>query len=252
MDVIRVSIGSEPLQLIPMLVLKSSILRRTRRPVEFSESWNPEQGWHPVLAEKTPLKSGTRFSGWRWIVPELYENQGKAIYLDADQLLLVDIAELWEKLESDKMFAAVCNVDPAGLWGKRTLEKSGKKFRDKVQTSVMVMSCRQCEWVAEKLFQDVNVGRMEYSNLMQAAFLPRNRIQELTPRWNDFGIVRHDTRLIHYSHVGSQPYRNPNHPCAGVFETELRYAVDSGMVTKEMLEREAENRHIHKHWLKAA
>ncbi len=235
-----------------MLVLKSSILRRTQNPVEFSESWNPEQGWHPLLESKTPLKSGTRFSGWRWIVPELYGNQGKAIYLDADQLLLADIAELWETLESDKMFAAVCNVDPSGLWGNKTLEKSGKKYRNKVQTSVMAMNCRQCEWDAEQLFQEVYVGRTEYSSLMQAAFLPRDRIQELTPRWNDFGIVRSDTRLLHFSHVRSQVYRNPEHPAAHVFEKELRFAVDSGMVTKEQLKQESENRHINKHWLKAA
>ena len=117
---------------------------------------------------------------------------------------------------------------------------------------MMVMSCLQCEWNTESLFRDVAIERRKYSDLMQAAFIPRDRIQELSPRWNDFGIVMPDTRLVHFSHVRSQVYRNPDHPSADLFEKELRFAVESGMVTKEVLEQEAENRHIHKYWLRAA
>lgn len=242
------SIGSEPMQLIPALVLKSSILRRTQHPVEFTESWSPDSGWSRSLTDKPSLKSGTKFSGWRWVVPEVYGNTGKAIYLDADQVVLADIAELWGMLDSGMMFGAVCNVDPAGLWGKTTLAKSRKRYKNKVQTSVMVMNCRQCEWDTEKLFMDVHVGRLQYRDLMQADFLPRDRIQEISPRWNDFGIVLPETRLVHYSHVASQPYRNPDHPTARVLENELRYAIESGSVSRDLLSEEADKRHIHRRW----
>src|SRR3990167_3273822 len=156
-EAIRVSVGSEKNQWLPTLVLVSSIMRRTGRRVEFTYSWTPDAGWHPLFADAPKLQHGTAFSGWRWLVPELYGHEGRAIYVDADIVFLADVAELWNALPTNKMFAAVTDADPDGLWGKTTLAKSGKKFRGKPQTSVMVMDCRACGWDFRRLFKDVEM-----------------------------------------------------------------------------------------------
>lgn len=225
MDVIHVSIGSEPKQSVPAAVLRSSILRRTSRPVVFSASWMPESGWHPAITEAPALRPGTAFSGWRWLVPRLYANRGKAIYLDADQVVLSDIGELWDVLEPGKSFAAV--TDAIGFFGKKKKPEPGA-----IQTSVMVMDCERCDWDPIALFKDVEAGRLPYKTLMQAKFLPREAVQTIDPAWNHFGIRNDDTKLLHWSHVDSQPYRRPEHPTASVFREELHAAIRAGHVTR--------------------
>lgn len=223
-DVIRVSIGTEPKQYIPGEVLKSSILRRATRPVVFSESWTKSGGWNKAIADLPKLRPGTAFSGWRWIVPTLYGWRGKAIYLDADQVVLGDIGDLWDALEEGKSFAAVCNAE--GFFGKKVPEPGA------VQTSVMVMDCDRCRWSPLKLFHDVETGKLKYKDLMQARFLDREEIQEIDPSWNHFGMRDERTKLLHWSHVASQPYRKPTgHPTAYVFEDELHHAIRVGLIS---------------------
>ena len=224
MDVIRISIGTEPMQYIASEVLKSSILRRTSQPVEFSESWTPNGGWHPAMQELPRLPRGTKFNVWRWCVPGVYANRGKAIYLDADQVVLDDIAKLWNALLPGNTFAAVCNAQ--GIFGKKKPEPGA------VQTSVMVMDCDLCRWDIRELSARVVRGEMEYRDLMQARFIHRSDIQELPPEWNHFGIHTEGTKLLHWSHVASQPYRKPNHPTAHIFREELHAAIRAGHVTR--------------------
>jgi lipopolysaccharide biosynthesis glycosyltransferase len=38
---------------------------------------------------------GYSFSGFRWAIPESCNFEGRAIYMDADVIVLCDIAELW-------------------------------------------------------------------------------------------------------------------------------------------------------------
>lgn len=223
-DVIHISIGSEPSQEIAAAVLRSSILRRTSRPVAFSTSWDPSQGWHPAMQEVPRLKRGTGFNTWRWLVPRLYANRGRAIYLDADQVVLADIGELWDQLQPGKIFA--CVTDAVGIFGKKIPEPGA------VQTSVMVMDCESCDWNPGALFDQVLKDQMPYKDLMQARFLERGRIQSIDPAWNHFGIHRPDTKLLHWSHVASQPYRNAKHETAGIFKQELHASIRAGHVTR--------------------
>lgn len=233
-EVIRISIGTEPSQLIPCEVLKSSILRRTSRPVEFSHSWTPSQGWHPLMPR---LKHGTKFSGWRWAVAENYGRTGKAIYLDADQIVLADIVELWDSLPAGKAFAAVINA--VGIFGKKTPEPNH------VQTSVMVMDCSHPVWdSAARCLAAVASGGRTYRELMQAAFVSRENIHDLPPEWNLFGVECAGANLIHYSHVGSQPWRNKRHPAAALWQCELSAAIAAGHLGLETLREECAAGHV--------
>ena len=223
MEIIRVSIGTEPMQHIPCEVLKASILRRTNRPVEFSQSWDKANGWHPAMKELPRLK-GTKFSRWRWLVPALYANRGKAIYLDADQVVLSDIGELWDALRPGYAFAAVKNAQ--GIFGKKQPEPGA------IQSSVMVMDCERCDWTALKFCNKVARGEMDYRDLMQAKWLQDADIQELDPAWNHFGIRNTGTKLLHWSHVASQPYRKAQHPTAPIFREELHEGIKAGLVNR--------------------
>ena len=240
-EVIRVSIGSEPMQLIPTLVLKSSIVRRTKSLVEFTTSWEPERGWHILIKTIPRLKNGTAFNTWRWCVPGVYGYRGKSIYLDSDQIVLADIAELWEALPAGKMMACVKNA--IGVFGKKKIPEPNKN-----QTSVMVINNELAMWNSKALVKEVNEGRLSYADMMQAAWLTPDEVHELDPAWNHFGVRNRETKLLHYSHVKSQPFRDPRHPAAGVWGQELRAAIESGFVTLELLRSEIAAGNIHQEW----
>jgi hypothetical protein len=238
---IRIAIGSEPMQWVAAEVLKHSILRRTTRPVEFLESWTRPGGWHPVFKMLPPLRGGTAFNVWRWALPSLYDH-GKAIYLDADQIVLSDIGELWDSLAVPGPHAIACVCNAVGIFGKKKIPEPGK-----VQTSVMVANVDQLRMlqVAGRVQSRAVDGSLPYADLMQAAWIPRAKVLELPPEWNHFGIVRPETKLVHFSHVASQPYRCPDHPHAETFARELRECVESGILTTVDLGREAERGYLH-------
>lgn len=235
---VRISIGSEAKQLIPQKVLEWSITRRTSRPVEFTSNYYPDRS-NPISAAAPKLKQGTKFSEWRWLVPKQYNCEGKAIYLDADQIVLSDIGELWDSIDekSEKWFSAVVNA--IGVFGNKIPELN------KVQTSVMCMNLKKCNWDFTTLAKDVRNNRMTYAQLMQAAWVAREFVVELDPAWNHFGIVRPGTKLVHFSHVSSQPYRRPDHPHRETFQNELRSAVFEGYIEKQLVFDEIAMKHLH-------
>lgn len=114
-EVIKIFIGCDPnnCDLEQMMVLEYSIRKHTKQNIEINWmqlSHNPESfwftnqetgdGWHTE-------KWATPFSGFRWAIPELCNFEGRAIYMDADVLILCDIAELWNHpIEGDAIVAA--------------------------------------------------------------------------------------------------------------------------------------------------
>lgn len=241
LEPIRVSIGSEPRCWLCAEVLKSSIVRRTERTAVFSESWTQRLKWHPLMDWGPNPKRGTRFSKWRWVVPQLYGFKGKAIYLDSDQVVLADIAELWNALPAGKAIAAVCNVNGNDWWGyPNTIVSAGKRYKDKIQTSVMVMDCVRCDWDFPYIAK-----KNSYADLMQGEFIDRAEVAELDPQWNRFGRCDKGTKLLHWSHVATQPQKNPAHPTAHIFRAELEAAIEAGHVRPEDVNEEIDRGHVH-------
>jgi hypothetical protein len=188
------------------------------------------------------LKRGTRFNTWRWLVPELY-GSGKAIYLDADQIVLTDIAELWNAITARCAIAAVRRA--VGFFGKKAPDP------DKVQSSVMVMHCEALRQLAPtERISDVHQGNLAYRSLMQAEWIPHEQVLELPPEWNHFGIVTPGTKLCHWSHVASQPYRNPDHPTADFFYQELLASIQASHVRLEDVREATRGGHLATSYLK--
>jgi lipopolysaccharide biosynthesis glycosyltransferase len=259
---IRVAIGSEPEQRIAAEVLKASILYRTEYKVVFSESWTYERGWDARIRNHDHL-GGTLFSFWRWLVPQVFGMKGKAIYLDSDQMVMSDINELWNSLPHGKHIAAV--IGAQGHFGGKKPEPMA------VETSVMVMDCELCAWNPKSLYDMVKEDRMsrwcedrirffgesfvhrpksDYAALMQAAWIPRGQIAELDPGWNYFNTHKPGlTKLLHWSCVRDQPYRNPDHETAPLFIAELQRAIKDGQIDPGIVREEVELEHIDKSYL---
>jgi hypothetical protein len=226
-------IGTEASQFVPERVLEHSIRAHTRAPLE-------------ILPRRQSLRrrGGTRFGFVRFCVPALCGYRGRAIYLDADQLVLADVQELADSLDAEHAVALVQR--PEGSFAGRPLEPRN-------ETSVMVLDCgKLATWDPERMFARVapngaalRAGEIHYRDFMRLSWLDPALIQPLDPRWNHYNLARADTKLVHFSHVRGQPWRRPGHPLTELWESWLRRALAAGALGRAALLRGALRGHLH-------
>ncbi len=102
-ETIRVFVGCDPnnCDLEQMMVLEYSIRKHTRAQVDIvwmQLSRDPDSFWYANPEAKEGWNSSkwvTTFSGFRWAIPAYCDYSGKAIYMDADVLILSDLSDLW-------------------------------------------------------------------------------------------------------------------------------------------------------------
>lgn len=217
MDTIRIFVGSEPCQRdhYAERVLEHSIRKHATGPVDITfmragDSWwettrdGKDGTWRVGAAVeggwvKKPGSWGTGFSGFRWAIPYLCHDEGYAIYLDADQLVLDDIRELWE-------------MRPAKGKGIRCISHN--------RTDVMVMDCawfKQQNWPPPEVMKRSGWRTFEYLGMIHS----RYGVDDTLPvEWNDCDGRRYSAKksckLIHYTTVPDgqpwRPYPNIEYP----------------------------------------
>lgn len=213
---IRVYIGTEPMQKLACEVLKYSIQSRASEPVEFFE-----------ITDKTVRHAMTGFSFARWHVPKLAKENGdsQVIYMDADIVVLDDIAEL-SRITGEKPALARPTAD-------------GRYF-----TSVMRLDCTRLNWDPGSLHTvaciDGAVPEWLHNSVMWAAGSSpwRADFGELSARWNDMDVVKDGTKAIHFTDLKRQPWRYAGHPFGRVFQTELVAALKDGHILRSDLQHE--------------
>ena len=220
MSAIRVFIGTEPKTEIARKVLEHSIRRRTAAEVVFRPMIGQE--WEYSLEG---IKVGTGFSLRRWMIPAACDFSGKAIYLDADQIVLGDIADLWAYLPDDAPETIACSYQQ-------------DKYSPKVpvpQTSVMVMDCEKAQKFQEfnlvTLLRLLRQDNKRYGGLMHANWLtpPAKQIPKF---WNHLNEHNEKTKLLHYTKEPEQPWYMPTHPLAHLWQAELEVAIADRIVDK--------------------
>lgn len=195
-SIIKVFVGCDPnnCDLEQMMVLDFSINKHTTAPVEIvwmqlsrdpNSYWysNPEkgEGWN---TSKWP----TPFSGFRWAIPEYCEFSGKAIYMDADMIILDDLAKLWNHpIEGSSIVAA-------------------KSYADMTRLCTCLWDCSQAKSMispVEKLRKDPN------SHKKMMRFLKKNK-HLIEPYQDNYNCVDgedlsiEEIKILHYSDMGTQ------------------------------------------------
>lgn len=234
---LTVYIGTEDDQMIPQKVLEYSIHKNARRPVK-------------VRAVKQQIErvGGTNFGFVRFFVPQMNDYQGKAIYLDADQLVFTDINELADLLDDQHSIALV--NQPKGTFGAKPVGQHN-------QTSVMALDCAKLhDWDPNTMFlhvvpnrAELAPGQIHYRDFMMLTWFDQSKIQPIDPRWNHFNIVEPDSKLTHFSYVRSQPWKNPSHPLTEFWGKWLKEAIHAGAVGRIELLKEILRGAIHRRFL---
>ncbi len=168
-DVLRIFIGYDPRQPISLNVLQSSIYRKSSKPVAIV----------PLVLPTLPLKREglTPFTYSRFLVPHLCGYEGWALFLDADMILMDDIAKLFD-MKDDKYAAMV---------SKNTI-----KFE---WASAILFNCSKCKVLTPEFIETA-------PRLHDMSFLPESEVGDLPREWNH--LIGYDEpcanpKLIHYT-----------------------------------------------------
>ena len=200
----KVFVGYDPREDIAYQVCKHSIARRNKevlvRPLVQKEL--REAGWYTRPVD--PLSS-TEFTFTRFLIPELCDYKGWALFMDCDMILLTDIQELFD--QANEKYAVMCvhhDYTP-----REGLKMDGQKqsiYPRKNWSSVMLFNCGHPsnKQINSSVVNDTNItGKY----LHRFSWLKDSEIGELSHEWNwltDWYKEPEDgkPKLLHYTEGG--------------------------------------------------
>ena len=138
---INIFIGYDSKERVAFNVLSYSILKHSTRPVSITPIYlkNIKDNF---TRERSNIES-TEFSFSRFIVPHLMNYKGWVLFMDCDQLMMTDVAELW-RLRDEKYAVQVCKHDYIPRTEKKFLGQTQTKYVKKNWSSFMLMNCDKC------------------------------------------------------------------------------------------------------------
>ena len=206
----KVFVGWDSREDIAYQVCKHSILTKQLdadvRPLKQQEL--RDAGWYTRPVDKL---ASTEFTFTRFLVPELANFKGWAVFMDCDMILTTDISELFN--QADDKYAVMCvqhDYTP-----KEGIKMDGQKqtvYPRKNWSSVVLFNCAHPS--NARLTQDmVNDPELNGAYFHRFSWLKDEEIGELDHTWNYLVGVYDDIetpKLIHYTEGGPwfENYRN--------------------------------------------
>jgi hypothetical protein len=234
---IRVFVGADDSQLVPAAVLEHSIRKHASRPVEFTVMKDM-----PVPTPKDPAnRPRTGFSFYRFLIPKLSGYQGRAVYLDCDMQVFADMAELWDIPFDGHTVLCTNQPQPPEQW------RDDPNFKPGRHLAVMMLDCSRLQWDVDEIVRGLDEGKYGYTQLMSdLCIVPQEQIAERIPtEWNSLEQYEPGrTKLLHYTVVPTQPWKNDKNPLAGIWMSEFREAVAAGAVDPEVVRQSIEAGHV--------
>jgi hypothetical protein len=227
---IKIFIGSVEASLLERKVLIYSLHRNSSRNLDIyilngTHNTIERDGFLPESAPmsiKVKYQNVTEFSNYRFLIPEVCDQKGRAIYLDSDMIALGDIGELFDAEMHDQNFLA----KPASY---------GDTEQAQWGLSVMLMDCSKTHFYLDQYYDEIDAGLYGYSDLHQMLpkFLSYHpfSIGSIDPRWNEFDFQLKDTKLIHYTNLYAQPWKYRAHPFGNIWFDYFEQARRAGFIT---------------------
>ncbi|MBT3548560.1 MAG: glycosyltransferase [Gammaproteobacteria bacterium] len=138
---IQVFIGYDSKEKVAFNVLAYSILKNSTKPVSITPIYLPNI--RNIFKRERNSLSSTEFSFSRFMLPYLMNYEGWGIFMDCDQLMIGDIAKLWE-LRDDKYAVQLCKHDYQPEEDKKFLGQVQTKYEKKNWSSFMLMNSEKC------------------------------------------------------------------------------------------------------------
>lgn len=149
------------------------------------------------------LMASTEFTFTRFLIPELMNFNGWALFIDCDMILTTDIKELFD--QADDRYAVMCvQHDYTPKQGVKMDGQQQTVYPRKNWSSVMLINCSHPsnKSLNKELVNDPNIGG---AYLHRFSWLKDEEIGELDHTWNYLVGVYNDIdvpKLIHYTEGG--------------------------------------------------
>jgi Glycosyl transferase family 8 len=222
----RVFCGLDESQIVAARVLEYSIRKHASRPVRFFPMLNV-----PTPEPKDPKNRGrTGFSFSRFHIPKLAGYRGRALYVDADMQVFADLAELWDLPFEDSKVMCTRQDAPPAQWRDSSWFKPGR------QMSVMLLDCSRLDWDVGQIVSGLDESAYTYEQLMfELCIVPSGEINDnIPPEWNHLEHYEPGkTKLLHYTVVPTQPWKNDKNPLRDLWEPEFEEARNAGVVRRD-------------------
>jgi hypothetical protein len=226
----RVFCGLDETQLVAARTLEYTIRKHASRPVRFYPMLNV-----PTPVPKDPSNRGrTGFSFARFQIPKLSGYKGRALYVDADMQVFSDLADLWEIPFDGAKVMCTRQDEPPPQW------KDLSWFHPGRQLSVMMLDCERLDWDIEEIVGGLDEGRYTYEQLMfELCIVDAEAItDDLPPEWNHLEHYEPgQTKLIHYTVVPTQPWKNDRNGNRELWERDFAEALAAQVVHEDEVER---------------
>lgn len=225
---IKIFVGTTDAQGLASRVLEYSIKTTTQSPVEFCGLDQANREYRSphanVNKEKTP------FSFQRFLIPELCNYKGKAIYLDSDMLVLRDIHDLWSTPMGEHDLLA-CNPNPS--------------TDRKPHYSVMLLDCNQLDWCIDGIIDDLDRNKLSYDMLLNKMVIAKNPALEISWHWNSLeNYIEGKTALLHFTDMQSQPWIDGDNPLGYLWVQQLIAALQAGFISHTLVLQHIDNRWV--------
>lgn len=229
-DRIRVFIGSGEASLVERKVAIYSLRKHTKCDLDIyvfngthnAIEINDQEPIPAPMSLKIKYQNITEFSLYRYLIPQICNYQGRAIYIDSDTVCLTDISELFETALNGNDFLA--KREAADKWG----------------LSVMLIDCERCRFDLEAYCSEIDQKLYSYFdfNQMNSRFLQYHSfsIAELDPKWNQFDSYDAETKLIHYTNLYTQPWKAADHPFGELWFQYFNEALEARILTERDIE----------------
>jgi len=156
----------------------------------------------------------------RILIPELLPDCDKAIYMDADTLVVSDLGGLWSADLGDNLVAGVID----GFVEQEELDDIEMPRNDYINSGVLTMNLAawRRDGIADRIFAKVReTAKSRYLDQTALNAVVRGRVIFLGREWNFFSdryveIERRLPKVIHYA-GSAKPWRYKRVPFADVF-----------------------------------
>ncbi|MGX5800881.1 glycosyltransferase family 8 protein [Bradyrhizobium sp. Arg314] len=156
----------------------------------------------------------------RILIPEILPDCDKAIYMDADTLVVSDLSGLWSADLGDNLVAGVID----GFVEQEELDDVGMSRNEYINSGVLTMNLAawRSEGITDRIFAKVReTDHSRYLDQTALNTVVRGRVLFLDREWNFFSdryvqIERRLPKVIHYAGA-AKPWRFKRVPFADVF-----------------------------------
>jgi hypothetical protein len=219
----RIFVGGDESEDVAARVLEHTIRKHASGPVRVTIMRD-----YVIPVPKDPKnRARTKFSFYRFRIPELCGHRGRALYVDSDMQVFRDVAELWRIPFVERKILCTRQDSPPPAWKDVSWFHPGRQF------SVMLLDCDRLPWRIEDVIRGLDEGAYDYRNLLFEMCLvrPDEIGDDLPVEWNHLEThVPGRTALTHFTVVPTQPWKTDDTPLNDLWMRAYEEAVAAGAI----------------------